>query len=555
MRNSNTPIRYFLYARKSTESEDRQIASIDSQIAELKKIAKREGISIVEILYESKSAKSPGRSIFNKMIDRIYKGEANGILCWKLDRLARNPIDGGNINWMLQQGVIQHIQAHDKSYYPTDNVLMMSVEFGMANQFILDLKENTSRGLLTRAESGWFPGYPALGYLNNPNRSKKEKIIKDPDRFIIMRKVVDLMLTGRYSRKKLHMIATDDWGLTTRKGNPVSLANFYTFFENVFYCGLYEYPKGSSNWIEGKHPKLMTRGEYDRIQFLIRENRLSRPKRYSFAYRGFIRCGECGAMITAENKIKRQKNGNVHHYIYYRCTKKAHPDCSQKCIREEELEKQIVSILERIELPENFHEWVIQTLKVEHAKETEQNNKFLNTQQKAYKNCIKKIGNLIDMRTNGEITLEEFKAKKSELTKEKLRLSGLLSDSNDRTDKWIERAEAFFYLASNAKKKFETGTLEERKKIVQALGSNLLLKDRKLDVVKTKPLVVAEEGVRFSKEFQREFEPLKKRFTKQDMKEFFDKNPVWYRWLENVRTCFQGINHSSYGEFRLCKSS
>ena len=145
MKNNSPKIKYFLYARKSSESEDRQVASIESQLDELKKLTAREGLAITDTLWESKSAKAPGRTVFNQMIERIYKGEAQGILCWKLDRLARNPVDGGNINWMLQQGVIQHIRTYEKSYYPTDNVLMMSVEFGMANQFLRDLSQNTKR--------------------------------------------------------------------------------------------------------------------------------------------------------------------------------------------------------------------------------------------------------------------------------------------------------------------------------------------------------------------------------------------------------------------------
>ena len=138
-------MRYFLYARKSTDVEDKQVLSIEGQLAELCALSKRERLKIADEFVEKQGAKMPGRPVFNEMMKRIQKGEARGIVCWKLDRLARNPVDGGQIQWLLQENTIQHIRAHDRSYYPTDNVLMMSVEFGMANQFIRDLSSNVKR--------------------------------------------------------------------------------------------------------------------------------------------------------------------------------------------------------------------------------------------------------------------------------------------------------------------------------------------------------------------------------------------------------------------------
>ena len=88
---------YFLYARKSTDVEDKQILSIEAQLAELRELAKRENLSITDEFIEKRSAKMPGRRIFNDMLRRIQTGEAQGIICWKIDRLARNPVDGGQI--------------------------------------------------------------------------------------------------------------------------------------------------------------------------------------------------------------------------------------------------------------------------------------------------------------------------------------------------------------------------------------------------------------------------------------------------------------------------
>jgi len=411
----NKGIKYILYARKSSESEDKQVLSIDSQISELTKLAQRKNLEIVKIITEAKSAKAPGREGFNKMLDQINEGKAQGIICWKLDRLARNPVDDSQIRWFLQEGKIKHIQTFERSYYPTDNALVMSVEFGVANQFILDLRVNTKRGLRTKVEKGWLPTTAPLGYLNNPLRRKGEKdIIKDPERFDLVRKMFDLMLSGNYTVPKILKIATDEWHLRNRRNKKISRSTLYRIFTNPFYYGIFEYPLGSGNWYKGSHEPMITEKEYDQIQILLGKKGKPRARKHIFSYTGLIRCGECGSMITADEKIKRQKNGNVHRYIYYFCTRKKDPNCSQRhAIREEELEKQILEILDNIKIPPEFHQWAINQLKEENKKEIADRNKILNSQQRAYKLCVQKIDRLIDMRANNEITSKEFLRKKA----------------------------------------------------------------------------------------------------------------------------------------------
>src|SRR3989338_6782235 len=115
-------MKYFLYARKSTDVEDKQVLSIEAQLSELRDIAKRDELEVVDEFIEKRTAKMPGRPIFEEMLRRIEKGEVQGIICWKVDRLSRNPVDSGRISWLLQQSIIQKIITHDKTYLPHDNV-------------------------------------------------------------------------------------------------------------------------------------------------------------------------------------------------------------------------------------------------------------------------------------------------------------------------------------------------------------------------------------------------------------------------------------------------
>jgi len=116
---------YFIYSRKSSEAEDRQVLSIESQITELTRLAEARGLRVCEILTEARSAKEPGRAVFDGLMQRVCRGEARGIICWKLDRLARNPIDGGAVIWAMKQHGLEIITPH-QTFRQSDDTTMLS---------------------------------------------------------------------------------------------------------------------------------------------------------------------------------------------------------------------------------------------------------------------------------------------------------------------------------------------------------------------------------------------------------------------------------------------
>ncbi len=525
-------LKYFIYCRKSSESEDRQMASIDDQINELKKLADQNDLTVVDILSESKSAKNPaGRVVFNKMLERIHKGEAQGIICWKLNRLARNPIDGGQISWMLQQGAIQHIQTYGRSYYPNDNVIMMAVELGMANQFVRDLSVDTKRGLRAKADRGWYPTNTTLGYTQNPLKKKGEKeIIIDSERFPLVRKLFDLILTGRVSPNKAWLIARDDWGLTSKLGRKIAQSTMYRMLNDTFYYGDYEYPKGSGNWKTGNHQPMIKKEEFDKIQVLLGNKSNPRPKTRDFAYRGPIFCGECGSMITAESKTKKQQNGNVHFYTYYHCTKKKNRDCTQVSIIEGDLQKQISKVLGEVELPQDFCEWALDVLKSNNVVEAQDRTHIISSQRQEYDKVLKKLDTLIEMRAGGDITDEEFSKSKTVFLADKHRVEMLMNQTGEQADNWLEQAEKYFKFAQTAKETFDTtDSLEVKKGILMFLGSNLLLKDKILSVSLEKPLLLLKEASTQVKALNERLEPLKRGSAKRNMKDLYPRIPSMLR--------------------------
>lgn len=524
---------YIIYCRKSTESEEKQVLSIDSQIKELEDFGKRMNLPIVEILSESKSAKYPGRPVFNEMMKKLSKGKYSGIVCWKLDRLARNPIDGAALVWALDQGKISDIQTPHGSFKNNSNdKFLMQIEFGMAKKYVDDLSDNVKRGLRAKLEMGWLPSLPPLGYLNEP---KERTIVKDPERFPLVRRMWDLLLKG-VSPSKILEIANNQWGFRTRHGKkvgnkPLCLSSIYEIFGNSFYYGLIERKEGVYH---GKHAPMITEDEFWKAQNILGRNGRPRPKEHDFSYTGLIRCAECGCMITAEEKTNRYGS----HYIYYHCTKKKIDyRCSQKYISLSDLENQILNHLENINVPHRLLDLTLEHL-LEEEKEKNNNKLYIqHSLEKALSDCQKKLTNLNHMRLRELISDEEYIEEKKNLVREKSNLE--ISMASNPRKRSLEQTIKAFNFAAKAKDSFRTGTNMEKRAILQELGSNLFLKDKKIDIQLEKPLQLIENALRGSDVKKEWFEPHKISIFEAIPNKLSPHFLSWWTTVEDVRTFYE----------------
>ena len=283
---------------------------------------------------------------------------------------------------------------------------------------------------------------------------------------------------------------------------------------------------------------MIARDEYDRIQELLGRKSNPRLRTYAFAFTGMIRCEECGCLITAENKTKHQKNGIIRHYTYYHCTKRKGV-CSQKTIRDNELEEQIKSELEAVVIPPEFREWAMEVIQDENKKEFTDKISLFSSQQKAYIACLEEFDGLVSMRAKGHIDEETFLRKKSTLEQEKSRLKGLMGESDQSVDDWLERAEQLFHFAEIGKSRFDSGTIMEKKEILSFLGSNLLLKDQKLRITKKNELIAMEELAKEEKAIRTRFEPLDLPLDKAKLRAKYAQSPTMLQGLDAIRTFFR----------------
>jgi DNA invertase Pin-like site-specific DNA recombinase len=583
---------YFIYCRKSSEAEDRQVLSIESQIRTLQELATKLNLPVVEVLTESKSAKAPGRTVFNDMMQRLYRGEASGVICWKLDRLARNPMDGGSVIWAIKQNGIKVVTPAQTYARDDDNVILMYIEFGMAQKYVDDLSKNVKRGLKTKIEDGWYPGVAPVGYLNHTDRiTGKNTLIKDPERFPIVRKMWEEMLTGKYTPPKIREMANDEWGFRTRPtrrmgGKPLTRSAIYQIFTKPFYYGWFEYPSGSGKWYQGKHDTMVTRKEFERVQMLLGRNDGPRPQlRRDFAYTGMIRCGECGRMVTAEEKhqvrcdqcgckfsslnrgacskcqtpIEKMEQPRFLEFTYYHCSRSRRPICRQKNINAKELERQIVKQLARITISEKFRDWGNQFLHELHGIESASQKDIFQTRQQALRACMGQLDGLLTLKTSPQnhdgsmLSDAEYAERRSRLLKEKAALEKTMADTESQADQPLILSLQVFEFACQVQEIFAKGDSETRKVILTTMASNLTLRDKILRIEAKTPFVILENELMNENPVLPAIEPEKMPIKSGQIIPSVFMCPSWLGRLDDVRTAMRKAEHAAaliYAHFK-----
>ena len=409
-------MRIVIYARKSTDSEDRQVHSLGDQLKAMKEIAVREHFTVVRIFVESQSAKAPGtRPEFQKMVAMVERGEAAGILTWAVNRLSRNPVDGGLLAYLLQTGRLELVRTYDRSYSPDDSSLLFAIENAMATDYVRNLRKDVSRGMREKAERGWHTCKAPVGYLND---AETREIIPDPVRFPLVRKAWDLMLQGDQTIGDVHRQVAA-LGLTTarrrRKSTPISVSRLHTMFRETFYAGELRYAGQS---YVGRHKPMVSRSEFELVQALLDDRfRRKAPTRKRLPFAGCMKCGRCGDAIVGEVQTKRYpRTGRTVNYVYYRCG--GRKGCTKRAVREEDLIAAVDQRINSLSLTKNVADW----LKVSFAEAVERDACAIAqdsaTLAREAGKMEARLRKLTVMRVDGEITARELAEARSDVITE-----------------------------------------------------------------------------------------------------------------------------------------
>src|SRR3989344_1421615 len=448
-------IKYIAYCRKSTDEPDRQILSIEAQVAELEEHAAKEGLRITSFITESKTAKEPGREKFAEVLKEIEDGKADGILSWHPDRLARNSVDGGKIIYLLDKGKF-----------------MLNIAFGQSKYYVDNLSENVKRGNRQKLRRGEWPNQAQFGYLNI-----NKKIEVDKKRAKYVQKAFQLFATGGYGYADIRKFFNQN-KIFNKSGHILHLDKVKRILTDPFYYGVMKF---CGELYEGKHEPLISKKLFDKCQAVVKfKSRKVKNNKHLFDFLGLVRCGECGGAITAEKHTKYYKRTNrTVEYIYYRCSKKM-GNCSQKYIDKEEIEKQLKDIVLRASLPphaaKKFLEWAEKDASREKAKSVG----IVSTYQLQLKETEEKTDRLLEGYLDKVISPEDYQKKKNELVETKSLLNSKIKEISQNGVEWLEPFQEFVNSALSAHKIARTkNSCHDLSIMAKTVGSNFFLKDRR----------------------------------------------------------------------------
>ncbi|MBL8069326.1 MAG: recombinase family protein [Armatimonadetes bacterium] len=465
-----------IYARKSTESGERQVQSLDDQLRIMREVAHRTGYVVIEEIAESRSAKHPNnRPGFSRLLELIRTGKASAILVWHVNRLTRNPQEGGTLGQLLLDGEIEVIQTPERKYVSDDSPIFLALESAVAAGQSQNLSRDVTRGMESKAEKGWLPGKPPLGYRNNP---WTREIEPNPESFPWVEKAWQLIVDSPLSVRDISNALDSEWPTVDKKAAEHRFRKLYALFRNPFYAGLFRF-QGKLH--EGKHQAVVGRAEFEFVQQkLSRCGEAVRPQRHEPLFRGLIRCGTCGGPATVTKAQKQAKDGSILQYVYYHCT--GHRGCRKRVVEENVIRQALIEFAKSVSIAPAVSEFLLaqlQGIRAAHEATTIAASRRLTGSRAKLQ---ERLHRLHSMRMDGEITTEEYMSLKASLNAQTLEVDAGIEKCQSRADAVRLKLRCVVEAGREAFRLEEHETESNLKILATRLRNSVYIRDRQVEI-------------------------------------------------------------------------
>ncbi|HEY9724462.1 MAG TPA: recombinase family protein [Oscillatoriaceae cyanobacterium] len=463
-----------LYLRVSSKEQELEGFSIPAQRKLLEAYAAKEGITVAAVFEDVETAKKSGRKSFKAMLEYLSEHpEARHVLVEKTDRLYRNFTDYCDLDklpleiHLVKEGEVlnEHSRSHQK--------LVHGFKVLMAKNYIDNLSEEVTKGMLEKAEGGDFPVKAPTGYLNDKNL---KRIVVDPDRGHIVRQAFEQYATGDYSITDIRRMMID-MGFTQRgTGKAPPRSSIELMLKNPFYYGEFRW-RGKLH--RGNHQPLISRHTFDRVQDLLSGKGPGDYQERQFAFGQFLKCANCGCTITAE--IKKEK------YVYYHCTNGRGGCEKPKLVPEKHLCAQFADVLKAIELDETVVAWIQEALNESSLEEQAYHEAEVSRLREEIARNKARLEQMYMDKLDGQVD-EAFWRTKSEDWKKQIRRAELEIESHQVADERFHAlARETLELARSAHSLFIQQTPHEQRELLHHVLSNCFLRGENIEPEYRKP--------------------------------------------------------------------
>lgn len=373
----------------------------------------------------------------------------------------------------MQIHVVQTQSVIDKNSH-WQQMLMFDLGILMGKAYVASQTENVLKGQREKVRQGGWNHMAPMGYRNYRDpATDKATVVLDEHQAFLVKRLFQEYATGTVSLSELAEKARQ-WGLkSARAKNTLSKSSIATILKNPFYYGMMQV-KGQLH--PHVYPTLIDKSLFDACQRVFEQSnrktpigqRVEQRSKKPFIFRGLIRCAHCGCQVSSDIKKGR--------YIYLFCTKaKGKHLCQASRIREGKALAVVEDVLNRIRVSEPMIEQIKVRLKAEYDEGRAGFEAIAQQLQNRFSEIEQAQERLLDMAVHGRITQDAYDKKRHQFKAEQESIAQQLMDYTKDSGKFRDSFVMLLRTISDAAGTFKSSKVEEKRKVLNFVFSNLFL--------------------------------------------------------------------------------